>query len=519
MSNLLNANSVPPVQIEWAEPLPLGAERYEKEAYPLEAFPELLRAAVKDIAAVTKAPIAMCGVGVLSALSLAGQGLVNVKRGRHLTGPTSLFLLSIAESGERKTTVDTLAFAAIRKHQRELEKTLEPELAAFRAEHMAWEAIHKGIVSGITKEAGSSKGSNQVKLDELESRLKANEEKKPVPPPMPLLMSSSSTPEGLLRDLAKRWPSSSTVSSEAGVVFGSHSMGGDSVMRNLATLNVLWDGGEHINSRADEDKNFTVRGARFTMSLQVQHHVLVDFMQRAGDLARGSGFLARFLLAWPESTQGTRIYTEPDEYMAGLARFDSRITQLLQIELPRADKHSLALEPHMLELTPEAKAVWVELHDAIESELKAHGEYTDVRDVASKAADNAVRIAALFHLYEHGLEGSISAEHIQQASAFAIWHLHEARRLLFDLQNNTEIRKAAQLDAWLIHCCKQQGSDRVNRTKVMQFGPNSTRRVEHLEASLQELQELNRLQIIKEGRSKTIVLNPAILQGGANVVT
>lgn len=512
-----NANSVPPVQIEWGEPLPLSSERYEKEAYPLDAFPEPLRAAVKDIATITKAPIAMCGVGVLSALSLAGQGLVDVKRGRHLTGPTSLFLLSIAESGERKTTVDKLAFAAIRKHQQELEKALEPELKAFSAEHKAWEAIHKGIVNGITKVAGSQK-SNQGALDELRNKLKANEENKPVPPPMPLLMSSSSTPEGLLRDLAKRWPSSSTISSEAGVVFGAHSMGADSVMRNLATLNVLWDGCEHINSRADEDKNFTVRGARFTMSLQVQHHVLVDFMKRAGELARGSGFLARFLLAWPESTQGTRFYEEPDKYMTGLARFDSRITQLLQIELPKADEHSLALEPHMLELTPEAKAVWVELHDAIESELKAHGDYADVRDVASKTADNAARIAALFHLYEHGPKGSISAEHIQQAGALAVWHLHEARRLLFDLQTNTEIRKAALLDSWLINWCKQQGTDRVNRTEIMRRGPNSIRKAEHLAAPLLELQELNRLQVITEGRTTTIVLNPALLQGGANVV-
>ena len=511
-----NANSVPPVQIEWAEPLPLSSERYEKEAYPLEAFPEPLRAAVKDIATITKAPIAMCGMGVLSALSLAGQGLVDVERGRHLAGPTSLFLLSIAESGERKTTVDTLAFAAIRKHQQELEKALEPELKAFSAEYKAWEAVHNGLRAGIT---GKARGGNLDGIDELRNKLKTNEEKKPVPPLMPLLMSSSSTPEGLLRDLAKRWPSSSTISSEAGVVFGSHSMGADSVMRNLATLNVLWDGGEHINIRADEDKNFTVRGARFTMSLQVQHHVLVDFMKRAGELARGSGFLARFLLAWPESTQGTRFYEEPNEYMAGLARFDSRITQLLQIDLPRADEHSLALEPYMLELTTEAKAVWVELHDAIESELKAHGEYSDVRDVASKTADNAARIAALFHLYEHGPEGSISVEHIQQASTLAIWHLHEARRLLFDLQNNTEIRKAAQLDSWLINWCKQQGTDRVNRTEIMRRGPNSIRRAEQLAAPLLELQELNRLQVIEDGRSKTIVLNPALLQGGANVVT
>ncbi len=31
----------------------------------------------------------------------------------------------------------------------------------------------------------------------------------------------------------------------------------------------------------------------------------------SGALARGTGFLARFLVAWPESTQGHRPYSDP----------------------------------------------------------------------------------------------------------------------------------------------------------------------------------------------------------------
>ena len=51
------------------------------------------------------------------------------------------------------------------------------------------------------------------------------------------------TPEALTHALATEWPSGGVVSSEAGIVFGGHGMGKDSAMRNLATLNVLWDGG------------------------------------------------------------------------------------------------------------------------------------------------------------------------------------------------------------------------------------------------------------------------------------
>ena len=51
-----------------------------------------------------------------------------------------------------------------------------------------------------------------------------------------------------------------------------------------------------------------------------------------------------------------------------------------------------SLTPPMLSLESDAKAAWVEFHDAIEGELSTGGELYDVRDVASKSADNAVRL-------------------------------------------------------------------------------------------------------------------------------
>ena len=70
----------------------------------------------------------------------------------------------------------------------------------------------------------------------------------------------------------------------------------------------------------------------------------------------------------------------------------------------------------MLSLTPEAKAAWVEYHDAIESELSSGGELYDVRDVASKSADNAARLAALFQMFE-GAGGAIGAGWLSRGQA------------------------------------------------------------------------------------------------------
>jgi hypothetical protein len=52
-------------------------------------------------------------------------------------------------------------------------------------------------------------------------------------------------------------------------------------MRNLALLNVLWDGGTHSVGRRTSE-SFTVRGARLTVALQVQETTLREFFSPIG---------------------------------------------------------------------------------------------------------------------------------------------------------------------------------------------------------------------------------------------
>jgi len=74
------------------------------------------------------------------------------------------------------------------------------------------------------------------------------------------------------------------------------------------------------------------------------------------------------------------------------------VTALLDTPAPINEAGELA--PQLLELAPDARAAWVALHDFVEAELRDGGDLADVKDVASKAADNAARLAALFHVFE-----------------------------------------------------------------------------------------------------------------------
>jgi putative DNA primase/helicase len=163
----------------------------------------------------------------------------------------------------------------------------------------------------------------------------------------------------------------------------------------------------------------------------------------------------------------------------------------------------------MLSLAPDAKAAWVAYHDAIESELASGGELYDVRDVASKSADNAARLAALFQQFEHGTGGAIGLDSFERASRITAWHLSEARRFFGELALPAELADAARLDSWLIEYCQRERTHLVPTREAQRLGP--IRDKEKLAAALRELEELDRVKVAQEGRRKTIKVNPALV--------
>ena len=488
---------------EWPGPQPLLA-KIEPEPYPLDALPLPIRAAVEEVAGFVKAPVAMVASSALAALSLAIQAHADAKRLERLYGPVGLFILVIANSGERKSTCDGFFTKTISDYVEAQAEAAKPALKDHRAAIEAWEAKRQGIKEKIRLLAKDQKST----LD-MESALRDLEHDKPKPPRTPRMLYADVTPEALAYGLAKQWPSGGVVSAEAGIVFGSHGMGKDSVMRNLGLLNQLWDGKSlTIDRRSTE--SFTVRGARLTVALQVQEPTLREFFTRSGELARGTGFLARFLVAWPESTQGMR-QIDPDApdgpaTWPHLDAFHRRIAAILDQPVP-IDEDGV-LTPPMLPLTPEAKAAWVEYHNAIESELSSGGELYDVQDVASKSADNAARLAALFQMFE-GASGAIGLTAFESASLIAAWHLHESRRFFSELVLPAELADATYLDGWLLKHCRRECTHLVSTRDAQRH--SRFRDKKRLSAALRELEALDRVRVAEEGRRKTIKVNPALI--------
>lgn len=483
---------------DWGEPLPL-VTKITNDAYPIHALPDGIRLAVEEVASFTQSPISMLASSALTTISLALQGHYNIRRAEKLVAPLALYFLIIADSGERKTAGDKLFTQPIEDFVNEQMELAKPELQKYRADLQIWEAKHSGIKAKIQHLAKDRKQTSAE-----ENLLYDLEVSKPQPPKIPKLLLKDISPEKLGLSLAVDWPVAGIVTNEAGVFFGSHAMSKDVVMRTLSLLNILWDGGS-ISSERKVAEGFNIRCARLTMGLAIQESTLREAFVRTGPLARGTGFLARNLLCWPTSNMGNRPFKEAPIAWPHLEAFTARIRTILNAPLPI---NNGVLEPLEIGLSDSAKHDWVQYHDAVEAQLKASGDYFEIKDVAAKSADNVARLAGLFEKFNPNGGTSVSQDSLQRAAQICAWHLEEARRFFGELGLPQDLSDALRLESWLVDYLR--GKATVSQRDAQRYGP--VRDKNRLGYALTELESLNRIKLVQDGKRKLIEVNPGVRQ-------
>jgi putative DNA primase/helicase len=179
--------------------------------------------------------------------------------------------------------------------------------------------------------------------------------------------------------------------------------------------------------------------------------------------------------------------------------------------MPVSFDDSGRLAPKVLKLSPAAKAAWIGFSNQVELQLGADGRFCDVRGAAAKTAENAARIACLFHVLQHGTEGEVGLEDFNSAKAIAAWHLGESVRFFGEIAMPPELAAAARLEAWLVDFCRRNQVAVVPAAAVQKSGPSRLRAKADVEAALAELAVLQRVRVLKQGRAKSYAMNPAIL--------
>nr|WP_280528179.1 YfjI family protein [Sphingomonas lutea] len=418
----------------------------------------------------TQAPVAMCAQSALAAATLAVQAQRNVELPGGGCKPLTGFHVTIADSGERKSSVDRIALAPVLRVEEEWRQDSERDRLSYINAKAAWDTGRdrarrtKGDVATI-----------RAALDAVGPEPKA--------PPHPMLLVADPTPEALTLHLALGRPMAGVFTAEGGLLIGGAAFNDEAKMRTAALFNTLWDGDAIRRLRVGTGEMF-LPGRRCSAHLMLQPIVAEALL--ADPLFEGIGFLARTLIAAPSSTAGTRLYREPnggDD--AILADYNARLTHLLKRQFITRPDMPDALDPPVMRLHPEAKVAWIAFHDLCEQAIALNGGLSTVRPFGAKLAEHAGRLAAILTLYDNPDAMEVPLVAMQCGVTLATYYANEMLRLHGGASISRELRIAQRLLTWW----QSQRDPILHLAMIYQFGPVELRDAKSARAATKILEE------------------------------
>ncbi len=466
--------------------IPPGAD------YPVQSLGPLAEA-VLAVQSMTLAPMAIPSQSALAVASLAVQAFADVETLGGGYSPPSLYALTIAQSGERKSSCDKPLMTALRDFEREQARAQRDEMTRYRNAQALWKGEREHILAQAKNGKGEKKTAAQADLDALGPE--------PIAPPSADRTVSEPTFEGLTRLFAEGQPSLGIFSEEGGQFIGGHAMNSENRLKTLAALNDLWQGNPIRRTRAG-DGAYTLFGRRLAVHLMVQPDAARALM---GDgVATGTGFLPRFLITEPPSTIGTRLSVNTRRDDAALWQFSTRLRAILDTPMPM-DPDTRELHPRQLPLAPDARTLLVAFADTIEVQQRAGGSLAHVTGYASKSGEQAARIAAVLTLWQDLHAPVVALQAMGWGIALAQFYLSEAVRLSDAANLSSETRQAEALRFWLLNSWPKlaSGQDRdpatITPKDVVQFGPNALRETKTARRLMAVLAEYGWLIALPDG--------------------
>jgi hypothetical protein len=277
----------------------------------------------------------------------------------------------------------------------------------------------------------------------------------------------------------------------------------------FAIINRIWDGNDFEPTRKTA-KTKRISGRRCTANIMLQQTVFEKWQGKQNDMSRAIGTSARFLTQRPKSTMGEREYQAPPERTPKMQTFHDRVRDIMEITLPVDDEGRLV--PPVLQLSLEAKRMWIDYFNKVEESLKPGGEFTEVKDFASKNAEQAARISGVIHVFNYGLEGEIQPDTMEQSINLAEWYLHEAKRIFVTAGLPVEFKNAFILQKWIKEHCQLSQLSQLSQGLILKEGPNQLRDKKIRDDALKILEEHGAVILITEGKKKIIKVNPKLLE-------
>lgn len=459
--------------------------------YPIDAFLLTSREAGAELIRNVGAPDALIGMGLINAISMACQGLIDVKMPTGQVSPVSQNLLMVAESGERKSTVYSLLLKPFRDADAKTHVMFGDKVDEYQAELASWQAEDKAIRRAMSRAAARGDST-----EDLTAQMVSHVKAKPKVPRLRYFMRQDITAKAIMEALEGDGESIGITTDEGHLLFQS------AAMSNLGLLNRLWDSPEVVPLDRAKKEHVVAMNPRVSVSIMTQEAPLRAYLDKRGSVAKGSGHWARYLVGWPTSTMGYRWVNPSEQVWEHLPVLHARITELL--DRYRSLIESGKVEREIVEFSDDAKARWFDLVTETEHLLR-RGEYlSDINDFAAKIMEILARLAAAMH-YFGGEGGKITLDTLNRAFTVVRWHVDEYKVLFSpqftlaqDQVDAQAIIRYLRGNVW----CGSNSDTMYPKNMLLNRGPVRDRA--RLNPALELLEMQGAVQIIPGGKRKKL---------------
>ena len=412
----------------WLGLLPLGGTLFKKTAvchlapyqpFPVECLPAPLAAYVRESALALGCDPAYLALPVLSAVASAIGNTHTLRLKRGWDEPAIVWSSIIGDSGSLKSP----AFAKAVQHLQALQRQF---LDGYRAE-----------VERYQEELARYKADKR-KADK--DGLEAGEP--PTPPTLRRVICADTTIEKLAEILADNPRGTLVARDELAGWLGSFTRyKGKQGGTDLPNWLEMFRAGTVINDRKTGDRpTLFVSRAAVSVTGTIQPRVLARALT---DDFLDAGLGARLLMAMPPKR--AKRWSEVEVDPATERAYHDVLDRLLALTFDASGAEPV---PHVLRLSPEAKAAWVRFYNvwggeqaAVDGELAA---------AFSKLEAYAARLALVHHVVTHvylevDVRWPVGDKSVEAGAALVRWFAAEARRIYTTLAESTEEREARRL--------------------------------------------------------------------------
>jgi hypothetical protein len=388
---------------------PIRAKFDPPARFPKEALPARIAAWSEALAVLARGSYVVAASMTLEFVGLVLQPLRDVELWDKAR-PLSPFMIAIAPTGAKKTTL----FGLLAKPIREFERRLRREQA----------------------EAAAAAKRNGDDLPEDE-------------PVVEVMMTDPTT-----ASLAKFLPRSlggymGLFLDECAIFLGGYSMQKEQFLGMIGILSKLFDGDPITILRAGNSKPVHVDQKRMAVLLCGQMGPFLKLF--SNQILRQQGFLSRFLITAPAPDERDKASTEERQAaLMTLRDYEAFIDTALNTRLPVVPGSSNDLDPPVLTLTPDAEEIIEAFNDEVRTLRSAASADSIIHELVNKAPELSGRLAGLFSLLADMDASTVGADAARRAVALVRYYMTESVRIAIPAENSKHVMVAESIVEWMV---------------------------------------------------------------------